>query len=167
VQLLAVDLDAARRAWKTSAEVLARHLDEAWVVPLQALRAGAPLAQQASQSPRLVERVGHLYGTLAATPAAPEELWADVAFPLLQIGVPDALPPVASGALLSTAPRRFPPPREALLGAFELEQVRRPDRSLESIAAPRFLQVDVEAVRAALEAFDAKATRAFLKRYVF
>jgi hypothetical protein len=184
VQFLAIDAAAARRAWDTPAQRLAAHLEavlaaapllpdvrerlwEPWVGALRKLGSGATLWKQGEGAPRLLERVGHLYGTVATTAAAAEELWADVAFPLLLIGSPAAIGAVPAaalesgepfGALLSTLPRRFKPPPEGVLGVFSFERVR-PVNSL------RLYEVDLDELSAPLEEFDPRGSRAFLERF--
>jgi hypothetical protein len=187
VQFLAMDVPAARRAWNLPPESICAHLEAAlasanilpqlrarlsdtWVQPLRKLRSGVALSKQFGEAPRLVEKVWHLYGTLAATEGAAEELWGDVAFPLLRIGTPTQLPAVPAiatdpvGYLLSTMPRQFPAPSEALLAAFSPGCVRAPDSSLEGARSLRLHQVDPEELRSAIEGFDLRASRAFVER---
>jgi hypothetical protein len=111
LQLLAIDPAKVEAAMKLPPDRLAIDIREALtrtqlpdnakkqvenqlVAALGRLERGKPMVEQVARAPRLAELVTHLFGASAQSGSAPEELWTDVAFPLLFIGAPDTFPDV-------------------------------------------------------------------------
>jgi len=198
VQLVAVDAAKAEKAWSTPPEALARELKDALgrvgnrlpeqlkqqldaqlVGSLQRLKPGVPLVDQAEQSPRLVELIGHLFGAVTSTGAAPEEFWADVVLPLAFIGAPATFPAL-EGDELEAAKQGVPPialflelvpfqhqspEDEGLLGAFPFASVAPPHPKLGQLGSLRMVKVGFEALDKPLAALDPAKTKDALARF--
>src|SRR5205823_6512045 len=121
---------------------------------------------------RLGELVTHLFAATATTGSAPEELWADVVFPLLFVGAPEKFPELEGEELelakqgvdpfalfLEVTPYSFPAVEEGLMGAFPAATLDLPHAALASNPQPRVIKVGLEALKAPLEKFDAAKTK--------
>ena len=109
-----------------------KQLEQQLVSAVQRLDAGKPVVASAARAPRVVETVGLLYGTQAATGPAAEEFWTEMVMPLLFTGAPTTFPPLYEQELaaaksgvdplflfVDVVPHQFKSPEEeGLLGAF-------------------------------------------------
>lgn len=136
------------------------------------------LLEQISRAPRLPELLVHLFGTVAITGAAPEELWNDLVFPLLHIGAPEQFPPLdeeersayqqgADPLLLfaEVVPYQFSAPEEGLFGAIAAGELSLPHPSFEELGSLRFIKLKVDRLRGLLEKFDEEKTRDAVARF--
>jgi hypothetical protein len=145
---------------------------------LQRLDLGKTLLEQAAGSPRTFELMTHLFATASETGVAPEELWADVIFPLLHIGAPSQFPPLDAADLeafgggldpvllfVDLVPYRIPAPEDGLLGAFPHSDLAPLYQSGDNIAAIRLVKVKGERLHSLLAEFDPNAVRAAVKQF--
>jgi hypothetical protein len=198
VQLVALDLEKARQAWDARPDRLIRDVREALGrvgqdLPAQAknqleaqlvgalgrLDPEKTLSAQGDVAVRLLELLGHLFGTTESTGAAPEEFWQEVVIPLLFIGAPEQFPPVekeeidavkqgAAGLLdlwVEAVPYGSPAPEEGLMGAFDAAEIKVPLPQFAAGGVPRMLEVGTSSVRAPLTRFDPEKIRAAMKRF--
>ncbi len=170
--------DAIGRAGPQLPQELRAQLEPQLLGSLQRLEAGKPLAQQMDRSPRLAELIGHLFATQGGTGSAPEEFWADIAFPLLFIGTPQTFPPVEKDELsaieegaeplllfLDIVPYQSPAQEEGLLGVFPLEEVSVPHAGFGNVPTLRLFKVNAAALKPLLEKFDPAKTKASVERF--
>ncbi len=148
------------------------------VTALGRLERGKPMMEQVSRAPRLAELVMRtLFGATMQSGSAPEELWADIAFPLLFIGTPEKFPEI-DGEELELAKRGVDPfllflevcpyatqaPEDGLMGAFPANTIDLPHKSLAGVGQPRVVTVGLEAVKGPLEKFDPVKTKECIER---
>lgn len=197
IQFVLLDVGKARAAWEGPLEGAIRQLREALgqssrelppevrrqlegqlLPPLERLDVKRPLIDQAAGSGRAAELVGHLFGTMDASGAAQEELWSELALPLLFIGAPAQSPPlgeeerqaVTEGAdplllFLDVVPFSTPAPEEGLLGAFPVEEVELPHPKLAASGSARLLQVGRARIAPLLARFDPAQARQAIARF--
>jgi len=178
-QRLSIDLrEALNRANKLPPEVR-QQLEQQLLTALSRMEPGKSIISQVTKAPRIVEMMGLLFGTSAATGSAPEEFWMDVAMPLLFIGQPASFPPLDDEELavakqgvdpmflfLDSVPHQFKAPdEEGLMGAFPAGSLTLPDQGFNAIASLRLIKVGLDAVREPLRAFDPAKTRDAIKRF--
>jgi hypothetical protein len=176
---ISMDLrDAISRAGKLSPEVK-KQLEQQFGTALSRLDPGRPLIQQVLKAPRIVESMALLFGSVASTGAAAEEFWTDVVMPLLFVGTPATFPPLDQPELevakqgidplflfLDVVPYQHQAPdEEGLLGAFPAASLALPDAAFEQVQQLRLIKVGLDAVRPALEAFDAGKSRDAIERF--
>lgn len=139
----------------------------------------APLSTQVAKTPRLVELLIHLFATVGATGAAPEEFWYDAVVPLLLIGAPPQFPPLDGEELdmarqgadplalyLDVVPYQQKAPEEGLLGLFDSKDITLPHPELgRGQVPPRLLQLKKETVLPLAQKFDGGKTRDAIKRF--
>jgi len=139
------------------------------------------IADQVEMAPRIVELMGHLFGTVASTGAAQNEFWGQLILPLLFIGSPQSFPPVDEEEIeafnqgaaplelfVDVVPHSVQAPEEGLLGAFERSEVSPIHKAFERSRAPlHLLKLDTTRIKPLLERFDANqmidAVRRFTK----
>lgn len=197
VQFVVLDPAKAKAAFEGKPDVLARDIKEALgrtqpplppearqqfegqlVQSLQRLEAGKPLSEQVERAPRLAELMGHLFGAVASTGAAPEEFWHDIVMPMLFIGSPEKLPPVDEeekqaftqgvppvALFVDTVPYSNSAPEDGLLGAFEHAELSLPHASFGKVGALRLIKVSPERLKPLLESFDADKTLDAVRRF--
>jgi hypothetical protein len=138
-----------------------------------------PLGAQVEKATRLVELLLHLFATDAATGAAPEEFWHEVAVPLLHIGAPTQFPPLDQEELdlagkgaeplalyLDVVPYQKPAVEEGVLGMIPPQDVALPHDGLgRGAAPPRILKVNATPMQTLLKDFDAKKTKASVESF--
>ncbi len=178
-QRLSIDLrEALTRATKLPAEVR-KQLEQQLLTSLSRMEPNKPIMSQVTRAPRIVEMMGLLFGTTAATGSAPEEFWLDVAMPLLFIGNPTSFPPLDDEELavakqgvdpmflfLDVVPHQFKAPEDdGLMGAFSAASLSLPDPGFGAISSLRLIKVGLDAVKEPLKAFDPAKTRDALKRF--
>jgi hypothetical protein len=143
------------------------------VSSLQRLKLDQPLSAQVATSPRLMELLIHLFATVGATGAAPEEFWHDVVMPLLFIGAPAQFPPldeeemklVSEGVeplalFLDAVPYQQASLEDGLLGVFEPKDVSLPHDDLgRGNVPPRLLQTKTGAIASLVSGFDPKKSQ--------
>lgn len=148
------------------------------LMALRGLQPDKPLADQVERAPRVAELMTHLFATVSATGAAPEEFWAEVAFPVLHIGAPAQFPPLDEEELeafkqgadpvalfLDTVPHQFPAVEEGVLGAFPVEEVGVPHPSMARVPGVRLLKLGREKIRAPLDAFDGQKLKTSVEAF--
>ena len=178
-QRVSIDLrEALTRATKLPPEVR-KQLEQQLLTALSRMEPNKPIMSQVTRAPRIVEMMGLLFGTHAATGSAPEEFWMDVAMPLLFIGHPAAFPPLDEEELqvakqgvdpmflfLDVVPHQFQAPdEEGLMGAFPSASLALPDPGFGAISSLRLIKVGLDAVKEPLKAFDPAKTRDAIKRF--
>lgn len=146
---------------------------------LSRLDGNSPVVGQIEKAPRVGELIVSLWGTTKSTGAAAEELWQDVLVPLLLIGTPEKFPnvepdelaAVAQGVdpfllMLETVPFSTPAPDEqGLLGAIPADKLTVVHPAFLKAGPARMIQVNLDSLKPALDAFDANKTKEFVKRY--
>jgi hypothetical protein len=197
VQFAVLDPAKAKQAWESKPDGLARDLrdalartegklpadartqmDQQLVGSLTRLDPGQPLIAQLARGPRMVELMGHLFGTITGTGAAPEEFWAEVVFPLLHIGAPTQFPPLdademklldhPSGLLelyLDAVPYQTPASEDGLMGVFSPEQLDVPHPELAKVGTPRMIKLGREPFDALVAKLDVAASRESLAKF--
>ncbi len=178
-QRVSIDLrEALSRATKLPPEVRGQ-LEQQLLSALTRMEPNKSIISQVTRAPRIVEMMGLLFGTTAATGSAPEEFWMDVAMPLLFIGHPASFPPLDDEELavarqgvdplflfLDTVPHQFKAPDEdGLMGAFPATSLALPDPGFGAISALRLIKVGTEVVKEPLKQFDPSKTREAIKRF--
>lgn len=178
-QRVSTDLrEALSRATKLPPEVRGQ-LEQQLLTALTRMEPNKSIISQVTRAPRIVEMMGLLFGTTAATGSAPEEFWMDVAMPLLFIGNPTSFPPLDDEELavakqgvdplflfLDTVPHQFKAPDEdGLMGAFPATSLALPDPGFGAISALRLIKVGTEVVKEPLKQFDPAKTRDAIKRF--
>ncbi len=170
--------DAINRAPKLPAEAK-KQLDGQLVSAVARLESGKPVVASAARAPRVVETVGLLYAATQSTGPAAEEFWTEMVMPLLFTGVPQAFPPLDTDELeaaksgvdplflfLDVVPHQFKSPdEEGLLGAFPGSTLAVPAPEFREAQAPRLIKVGVDAIKPALQVFDAQKTRDAVTRF--
>ena len=162
-QSLARELrDAIGRTGPQVPAEVKQQLEAQLVTTLQRMEPGKPLVDQGDRAPRVVELMGHLFGTVRSTGSAPEEFWQDVVMPLLHIGNPSQFPPLdeeevkaaQSGIdpLFSLPGHRAVPDARARRGAapptFSLEDLQLPDPRLQNVHGLRLIELKRARLRA-------------------
>jgi hypothetical protein len=195
LQLLAIDPAKVEAALKLPPDRLALDLREALsraqlpdqakkqvetqlISSLGRLERGKPMIDQVAKAPRLAELVTHLFGATAQSGSAPEELWSDVAIPLMFIGAPEKFPEIDGDELalakkgidpfvlfIEVCPFATPAPEDGLLGAFPADQLDLPHPALAAVGQPRVVKVSVDAVKGPLEKFDPAKTKDAVERF--
>jgi hypothetical protein len=196
VQFVLLDPPKAKAAWDSTPPQLVNQIRDAMSRPgsqvpaelkpqieqqiltgLSKLDPNTTLLAQSARAPRLVELVGHLFGSVQISGAAPEEFWAQVVFPLLFIGAPASFPPLdeddlaplgqgadAFSLYLDAVPYTASAPEDGLLGAFPRDGVGVPHPDLAK-GTPHLLILKTEAIRPRIEAFDVAAAKAALEKF--
>lgn len=139
------------------------------------------LAEQVEAAPRIVELMGHLFGTVGSTGAAQNEFWGHLILPMLFIGAPQSFPPVDDEEIqaftqgvtpmelfVDVVPHSVQAPEDGLLGAFDRTEVSPIHPAFEKSRAPlHLLKLDAARIKPLLERFDANqmvdAVRRFTK----
>ena len=182
MQVLALDVSGLERLLRFTPEVLLDALFDAGAVtrpdlaplalrhvfePLARLPPEIPLGLHAASAPRLLEDLALLFAGSAFTLPVAEELWIDVALPLLKVmpggdaasgmgaapaGGRDALERLLATADASEGPAGF-------LGFFSAAEVHPVLPELPVASAPRLFQVSTEALKVRLSALDEPALR--------
>ncbi|MFN0061656.1 MAG: hypothetical protein ACKVPX_03965 [Myxococcaceae bacterium] len=197
VQLVVVDAAKAATAWDAKPvrvmadirEALSRlgsdvpqdvrtQMESQLVGALSRLGPDQTVIQQAAKSPRLVELLTHLFGSADATGAAPEEFWAELAFPLLFVGKPSQFPPLSdeereavrrgadpSAVLADLVPYQFQVPEEAFLGAFDVGLIEALHPELARVPNLRLVAVDTKSIQEALSTFSKETAQDTLRRF--
>jgi hypothetical protein len=197
IQFVAVDPKKSATAWASRPGQLVRDVQEALtrlgdklpkelraqveprVIPtLQRLDASNPILEQAASFPRTFEMVTQLFATTSATGVAPEELWADLIFPLLHVGAPSQFPPLdvpdlegfESGLdplllFVDVVPYRTPAPEDGLLGVFAPSDLQPLHQSAGANPSVRMVKVNAGRLRSLLADFDPAAVRDSVKRF--
>lgn len=148
------------------------------LMALRGLQPDRPLAEQVERAPRVGELMAHLFATVAATGTAPEEIWAEVALPVLHIGSPEKFPPLEKEELdafrqgadpvalfLDTVPHQFPAVEEGVLGVFPIEEVGVPHPSMANVPGVRLLKLGREKLRAPLDAFEGQKLKSSVEAF--
>ncbi len=174
---LAHDLrDGISRAGKLPAEVQ-KQLESQLVGALTRMPAGKPLISSVKLAPRVCETMALLFGGTAASGAAPEELWAQIVFPLLFIGAPASFPPLEAEELdaakqgidplflyLDVVPYTFKAIEEGMFGAFPADSIGLLDEGMKNVPV-RLVKVDAAALKPALDAFSAAKVKDAIDRF--
>ncbi len=170
--------DAVSRAAKLKPEVK-KQLEQQFVTALSRMDPSKSLLAQIARAPRVVETMGILFAGQSMTGAAAEELWSDVVMPLLMVGAPEKFPPLdeeemaaaKQGAdplflFLEVVPYEFSAPDEdGLLGVFPPETLALPDPAFAGLGQVRLIKLSIDALKPALEKFDATKSRDAVKRF--
>jgi hypothetical protein len=197
VQFVAIDTAKAQEVWTSPLDKVARVLPDALartrtqrpaprreqfegqlVVPLERLERSKSILDQLERAPRVGELLGHLFGAVAATGSAPEELWTDVVLPLLYAGTPEKFPPlddeeleaIKQGAdplllFLDVVPYQTPAPEEGLMGAFSPDELELPHERFARTGSLRIVRLKGDRLAPLVEKFDAQKTRDTLERF--
>ncbi|MHB8879555.1 MAG: hypothetical protein ACYC8T_38160, partial [Myxococcaceae bacterium] len=197
VQFVVIDKEKVKTAWDGTPDKLVREVRQALsrtgpqmpeeakkqfegqiVGALQRMDPNVSLMQQVERGPRVVELMGHLFGTVAGTGSAPEELWHDVVMPLLHIGSPEQFPPLDEAEVeaarqgvppllvfLDAVPYSTPAQEEGLLGAFSADELSLPHPGFERVGSLRLVKLNRERLKPMLDGFDPVKTRATLTRF--
>lgn len=171
--------DGLSRTTSKLPEEARKQLESQLIGSLGRLEPQKPLAEQVERAPRLVELMVHLFGTVASTGAALEELWQDVAFPLLHIGAPDTFPPLDDEELaavkkgidplfvfLDVVPYKLSAPEEGLMGAFGVDELQLPHASFEHSAGLRLIKLKADRIQGLIANFDPAKSRDAFGRFV-
>lgn len=172
------DIQAALgRATKLPAEAR-QQLEQQLLGTLQRLEADKPMVEQAGRVPRVGEVVGLLFAGSGSTGAAPEELWRDVVFPLLHVGLPDKFPPLDEEELkaakegvdplflfLETVPYQYPALDDGLLETFSQQDLSLPHPKLQGVGMPHLIQLKLDRVAPLLDAFDGAKLKDVLEKF--
>ncbi len=176
---LSIDLrDAIARASRLPAEVK-QQLEQQLVGGLHRLEPTVALSGQVKRAPRIAELMAMLFGAKQVSGCAPEEFWHDVVFPLLFVGAPSSFPTLDEQELeaakqgvhplfllLEVVPFQFQSPEEeGVLGAFPVDSVNLVDPSFAGVEPQRTIEVKLDAVAAALAAFDAAKSKDTVARF--
>jgi hypothetical protein len=175
---LAIDVREALTRARQLPDAAKKQLETQLLGSLGRLERGKPMIDQIAKAPRLGELVAHLFGATATTGSAPEELWTDVAFPLLFVGAPEKFPDLEGEELelarqgvdpfvlfLEVTPYASPGAEEGLLGAFPAESLDLPHPALAASAQPRLIKVGLEAIKAPLDQFDPAKLKDAIARF--
>ncbi|MEN9796593.1 MAG: hypothetical protein RL653_289 [Pseudomonadota bacterium] len=198
VQLLVLDGKKANEAWQSTPDKLSRDIRDALsragkelppelrqqlqaqlVGALDQLPRDAQLIDLAPRGAvRLVELMGHLFGTARQSGSAPEEFWSQFIFPLLHVGAPDTFPPMDDEELealrqgaeplmlfLEVVPYATPSVEDGLLGEFSQEELKLPHEKLANVAPLRMVRAEMARFAGLLRSFDAAKTRASLQAF--
>jgi hypothetical protein len=198
VQLLVLDGKKANEAWQSTADKLSRDIRDALsragkelptelrqqlqgqlVGALDQLPRDTQLIDLANHGAvRLVELMGHLFGTARQSGSAPEEFWSQIIFPLLHVGAPESFPPLDEDELealrqgaeplmlfLEVVPYATPSVEDGLLGEFGQEELKLPHEKLANVAPLRMVRAEMARFAGLLRSFDAVKTRASLQRF--
>jgi hypothetical protein len=196
LQFVAMDGAKLKTAWEGTVSHVARELQDALsrstklpadarkqlegqlLGTLQRLEGDKPMVEQAARVPRVGEVVGLLFAGVGGGGAAPEELWRDVAFPLLHVGVPTQFPPLDEEELkaakegvdplflfLEVVPYRHPALDEGLLETFAQEDLSLPHPKLQGVGMPHLIQLKPERLVALLEAFEPEKLKDAIERF--
>ena len=196
MQFLVMDPAKTKKAFESKPDALAREIRDALgraqmppearqqfegqvVTALQQMDATKTLADQVEVAPRIVELMGHLFGTTASTGAAQNEFWGHLILPMLFIGAPQAFPPVdeeetkafSEGVaplelFVDVVPHTVQAPEDGLLGAFERTEVSPLHPAFERARAPlHLLKLDVERLKPLLARFAANQMVDTVRRF--
>ncbi|HVE85621.1 MAG TPA: hypothetical protein VND93_22360 [Myxococcales bacterium] len=197
IQLTALDPARLKQVWEGTPAAAAREIREALgragqlppeakrqmeaqlVGTLSRLDPQKPLQGQ-PEAAGLMELMGHLFASKAATGIGPEELWREVAFPLAMAGAPAQFPPVEPDDLeayvqgapvvalfVDLVPYQSPAADEdGLLGVIPMDHLSLPPGAGASRGmAPRLIRAKPDSMRAALQGFDPAKTKDALQRF--
>ena len=196
MQFLVMDPAKTTKAFETTPDVLARDIRDALgraqlpkevrqqfegqvLTALQQMEPGKKLVEQVDTAPRIVELMGHLFGTQASTGAAQNEFWGHLILPMLFIGTPQDFPPVDEEEIqaftqgvapmelfVDVVPHSVQAPDEGLLGAFDRTEVSPLHASFERSRAPlHLLKLNVERLKPLLAKFDANLMVDTVRRF--
>ncbi|MBI3184889.1 MAG: hypothetical protein HYZ28_22345 [Myxococcales bacterium] len=145
---------------------------------LQRLEQSRPLFHQLGRGPRLPELLVHLFGTVASTGCAPEELWQDLVFPLLHIGAPEKFPPLDQEEIaayqqgmdplllfVEVVPYQTSAPEEGLMGAFAGEELSLPHEAFGKAGSLRLVKLSASRLRPLVAQFDEAKVRDAVGRF--
>ena len=195
IQLTALDPKKASQVWEGTPAAASREIRDALgrtgklppeakkqieaqlVVALSRLDQQKPLQQQ-PEAAGLVDLLGHLFASKAATGIGPEELWREVALPLVMIGAPSQFPPLetedleeyAAGApaialYVDVVPYSTPSADEdGLLGVIPMDHLSVPPAASRG-GTPRLLKVKPDVLKALFRGFDLAKTKDALQRF--
>jgi len=196
IQLTALDPAKTKQLWEGTPAWAAREIRDALgrskQLPPEAKRQmeaqlagtlsrmdqGKPLQAQ-PEGAGLLDILGHLFASKAASGIGPEELWREVAFPLAMIGAPAQFPPVeqedleeyAAGApvvalYVDLVPFTTPAADEdGLLGVIPMEDLALPSAASSRAAAPRLIKVKPDSLRALFRAYDPAKLKDGIQRF--
>ncbi len=169
--------DALGRSTKLPAEAR-KQLESQLLGTLQRLEGDKPMVEEAARVPRVGEVVGLLFAGTGGTGAAPEELWRDVVFPLLHVGVPPSFPPLDKEELkaaqegvdplflfLEVVPYEHPAHDDGLLETFAQEDLSLPHPKLQGVGMPHLIQLKQDRLAPLLEAFDPAKLKDAVERF--
>jgi hypothetical protein len=184
LQFVVLDPVKSKAAFEASPDTLARDIRDALgrtqlpqearqqfdgqiVQSLLRLDVSKPLAEQMDKAPRIAELVGHMFGTVGGTGAAPEEFWGEIVLPLLFIGAPQSFPPVdedetqafMQGApplalFVDIVPHTAQAPEEGLLGTFEQSDLSLAHPGFGKVGALRLIKVNTDRLKPLVAGFE-------------
>jgi hypothetical protein len=169
--------DALSRASKLPAEAK-KQIDAQICGALSRMDPQKPLSQM-PEAGSMLDLLGHLFATKGASGIAPEEFWRELALPLALIGAPAQFPPLedqdaeayAAGAptvalYVDIVPNQTRPTDEdGLLGLFPPGDLELSESAAARGAPPRLMKVKPDALRAAMNGFDAAKAKQALARF--
>ena len=196
VQFVVMDQARVKETWEATPDKLVRDLRgvlgrnsklpaelreqvEAQIVAtLQRMEAQKPLLEQLDHNSRLVELLGHLFGTVDGTGFAPEEFWEGLVLPLVFIGAPEQFPPLEGEDLeafkqgvdplalfVDVVPYQNSAPEDGLLGAIPASEVQPFHPAFAALGGPRLVQLGQGGLGPLLSKFDPAKTKDAIARF--
>lgn len=170
--------DALGRAGSKMPDEARKQLEAQIVGSLERMDPSRPIKDQVERSPRIVELLAYVFGTVAGTGAAPEEFWNDLVLPILHIGAPEKFPPLEAEELkaaragveplylmIELVPYQIPAVEDGLLETFAADEVQLPHAGFDKVSALRLIKLKNDRLKGWLATFEPATVATTVARF--